>query len=89
MIEEYKPIPNFPNYEISNNGILINKYGKILKPFFDKDGYLLYTLYNNGKKNNISQHRLLAMLFLSDFDKNLQVDHIDRNESNNNLSNLY
>ncbi len=40
-MEEWKVYPEFPTYEVSNNGQVRNrKRGNILKPHEDKDGYL-------------------------------------------------
>lgn len=41
-MEEWKVYPEFPTYEVSNNGQVRNrKRGNILKPHEDKDGYAL------------------------------------------------
>ena len=58
--------------------------GKILKPGIAGSGYRLVVLCNNEGRINKKVHRLVANAFLSkvDDDKN-DVDHIDRNKSNN------
>ena len=48
----------------------------------------IFISHGNGKTKSITVHRLLAEAFLDDFDPNLQVDHIDGDKSNNDLSNL-
>ena len=63
---------------------------KILKPKHDKKGYLFIRLGNGTKTSkNFRIARLVAMHFISlpPFE-NAQVDHIDRNRTNNNLENL-
>ena len=45
-------------------------------------------LRKNGKDHRRNVHRLLAEVFLEDWDPKLVVDHIDHNPSNNALSNL-
>ena len=58
-----------------------------MKQYVDKCRYLRIILCGE-KRKTILVHRLVAMSFLEDFSTDLQVDHIDRNRQNNNLSNL-
>lgn len=67
-------------YEVSNYGrVKIN--GKLYQCKIYKDDYYYYLC---GKL----LHRIVAELFLPDWDPNLQVDHIDTNRLNNMVSNL-
>jgi len=59
-----------------------------LKPANDRGGYPCVSLHMNGKGKTLKIHRLMAEAYLSDFCKELDVDHIDRDRQNNNLSNL-
>lgn len=54
-----------------------------------KKGYLKVSFYINGKEKRFYVHRLVLMTFnpVEGMDK-LQVNHIDGNKTNNNLSNL-
>lgn len=63
---------------------------KFLKPCEKKEGYLQYTLQENGKKEVIRVHRLVGKLFLPlpENWKELQINHKDRNKKNNHYSNL-
>ena len=61
---------------------------KKLKPCVTNKGYLMVCLYKDGKGKSLKIHRLMAEAFLPDFSEELQVDHIDRDKQNNNLSNL-
>lgn len=62
--------------------------GIMLKPRYDKDGYLRVTLYKNGEQRTIFIHRLVLEAFVEN-PKNLpEVNHIDENKTNNELSNL-
>ena len=65
----------------------------ILKQYLDRYGYLYVRLSNIDSNNkskitNLKVHRLVAMCFLNDYSKDLQVNHIDENKLNNNVSNL-
>ena len=59
-----------------------------LKPCINSNGYLHVILCKDGKRKTVKVHRLIAQAYLSDFCKELDVDHIDRDRLNNNLSNL-
>jgi hypothetical protein len=88
---KYFPIPNFDKYFISRCGKILsvkNKNPNILKHTLNNCGYKYYCLSNNNKSACKYLHRLLAITFLPDFSPELQVDHIDNNKLNNDLSNL-
>ena len=85
-------IPDFPNYDIYIDGRVVSrKTGKEMKISKQKrDGYYCCNLTNNGKQRVYSIHRLLGecfMVYSCDF-KEITIDHIDRNRTNNELSNL-
>jgi len=99
ICEEWRDVPEFEGYQVSSLGKIrgidrlcgnrpgVTK-GKILKPFRNKRGYLEVNLYNNSKSTAKIIHRLVAKAFISnDFNKP-QVNHIDGNKLNNEVSNL-
>ena len=90
-MEEYKPILDYPNYEVSNFGNVRSfKYNetRLLKPFIDNHGYLGVKLCKNNQIINKRIHRLVALAFLPNPDNKPEIDHIDRNKTNNVVSNL-
>ena len=92
MQEIWKDIQNYEGlYQISNLGnvkSLHNKHNIILKPYI-ANKYYKVTLIKKGVKHKQYIHRLMAFEFLGlDKNSNLQVDHIDNNTLNNNISNL-
>lgn len=94
MQEIWKTIKGFENYEISNIGRIKSKKNGILKPQKNIYGYMTIVLYKTEKykKTTVKQfriHRLVLETFkpAKNMDK-LQVNHIDKNRSNNNLNNL-
>ena len=84
-------IPGFPFYFVKGTDIVSQKWNKyrILKQCFNDKGYLIVNLQDaNGKQFIKSVHRLIAQAYLLDYSDDLEVDHIDRCRSNNNISNL-
>tara|TARA_R110000868_G_scaffold294_3_gene2413 strand:- start:1418 stop:1882 length:465 start_codon:yes stop_codon:yes gene_type:complete len=81
-------IGGFENYKIYEDGKIINKFGKELKPYKNPDGYYQFILCKNGKRKCCRLNRLLALSFINNPENLPEVDHIDRNRSNNDLSNL-
>lgn len=53
-----------------------------------RNGYKKVVLYKDKEKKNISIHRLVALSFLNNENKYLEINHIDGNRLNNNFSNL-
>lgn len=88
-----KPIPGYPNYEVSNWGrIFIVKNGtrveKLPRPCNNRERYLNIRLWNNGQKKKICVHNLVAKVFLGEIPDGYVVDHINNNPSDNYVTNL-
>jgi len=93
-----KAIPGFNNYRISADGTVWSCYRgssskptnewRALKPVQDQTKYMVVTLCENGKRRNYSIHRLLALVFIPNPENKSHVNHIDSDETNNNLDNL-
>lgn len=73
----------FHGYQVSNYGEVELRSGKITKGW-DKNGYKGVTI--NNTKYYI--HRIVAELFCEGWFDGAQVDHIDRDPSNNRADNL-
>lgn len=95
MEEIYKDIEGYEGlYQVSNLGNVkslnfrnTNKEG-LLKLGFDKDKYLRVSLNINGFKKLFGVHRLVATTFIPNPENKPQVNHIDGDKTNNNISNL-
>ena len=88
-VETFVKIEGFENYEVSNLGKVRNiKSGRIIKPQLNRNGYLMHLLYENNKQKHLYLHRIIAIAFIDNPEKKPQVNHIDENKLNNDLSNL-
>ncbi len=101
MIEEWKDIENYPNYQVSNlgrikskerytkqrNGMNLRKE-KLLTLQKDHKGYLYVRLYNNNGWKYFKVHILVAKAFIPNLLNEPTIDHIDRNKENNKIDNL-
>lgn len=89
--EEWKPIDGFEGlYAVSSKGKVMNlKSGRILKHCSTPQGYAKVALCNgNGKIKQITVHRLVAEAFIENPDNLPEVNHIDENKTNNDVTNL-
>jgi len=88
-MEEFKVIPNFENYSISNLGNLKNnKKNKILSTYIAGYGYKYCRIINKETMIKTTIHNLVAKLFIGERPKDYDIDHIDKNKLNNNVDNL-
>ena len=86
--ELWKPIESFENYEVSTLGRVKNTTtDKILK-LNSKCGYLCISLVNSSGKKAFKSHRLVALAFIPNPENKSDVNHMDKNKHNNNISNL-
>ena len=88
-IETWMLVDSYDNYEVSSFGrVRNNRSDRILKPSFDRDGYLKTTLSKKSQMRTHTMHRLVAEAFCNNPDGKTQVDHIDNNRLNNHYTNL-
>lgn len=90
---EWKPINGFEgHYWINRHGDVRSshpkKKGKLLKPWVGTDGYARVDLYYNSKRRRCRVNRLVAETFIPNPDNKCDVNHIDNNPLNNDVSNL-
>ena len=89
--EEWRPIAGFPNYQVSNRGIVMNlKTGRVIKHGIDGAGYAFVALCKGDgtKPKQIKIHRLVAQAFIPNPLNLPQVNHIDECKTNNDVTNL-
>ena len=71
-----------------NSGVFSLKNNKFLKPTIDRNGYVVYTLYINGKPKKFGYHQLVAETFLEKPQFDCEVDHITGNKQRNSATDL-
>ena len=76
-------------YSVERIGTNNRKFGGIiLKPKYDKDGYLEVGLSKNGTMKTKRMHRIVAEEFIPNPNGLPQVNHLDEDKTNNNVENL-
>ena len=81
----------YPNYEVSNFGEVYSlNYGLMSDNRVSKYGYRRVRLYHDGKQKEIPVHRLVALAFVDNPNKEEWnvVNHKDENKLNNRYDNL-
>ena len=88
MIIIEKEIEGFENYIICTDGTVHNKKGHNISRWKDNVGYLQVKLSKEGKWYYKRVHRLVAEAFIPNPNNLKQVNHIDGDKTNNEVSNL-
>ena len=100
--KEWRPIKGYEGlYEVSNTGEIkslprVRKNGKssylqkekLLRQSNTTTGYKKVELVKDGKRKSLKVHRLVAQAFIPNPQNKPQVNHLDGNKINNNVSNL-
>lgn len=87
-MEIWKPLRNFPSYNGSSEGRIMNiRTQRILKTFVSERGYEQVCLRRNNQQYTVRVHRVIAETFLGEH-PGLDVRHKDLNRLNNHIDNL-
>tara|TARA_R110002073_G_C9002246_1_gene539009 strand:+ start:19 stop:471 length:453 start_codon:yes stop_codon:yes gene_type:complete len=82
-------IEGYSNYLIYDDGKVWSKNRKkFMNAKLKCNGYFQLGLYKNNKRKFFLIHRLVALHYIDNPENKPEVDHIDRNKTNNNVSNL-
>lgn len=94
-MEQWKPIPDYPDYEISDAGRVRRTTpgqgtaaGRLRKVSPRNRGYLTVTLYRNGKRKTHDLHVLVMRTFVGACPDGLEINHKDGIKAHCSLSNL-
>jgi hypothetical protein len=100
VVEEWRPVPGFPNYEVSSEGRVrsldhvvwggpragfYTKKGRMLRPGAASHNYPTVVL---GRGNTRTVHSLVAEAFIGPYPPGQEVRHKDGDRSNPRLENL-
>lgn len=89
MMDVWAKIKGFEGYEVSNTGYVRNAgTGEILKATLNTWGYPSVTLCVEGRRKNMTVHRLVAQAFIPNPHSLPEVNHRDECKTNNSVSNL-
>ena len=87
-MEVWKEVADNPNYEVSNTGKVRRRTTKREHSLHEKNGYYTVDLYADSKRVSRGVHRLVAEAFVANPGNKPEVNHIDGNKHNNDVSNL-
>ena len=92
-VEIWKDIENFSKYQVSNLGNVKSlprqrTKGGLLNQTISNCGYNKVYLMKDNKGHLVSVHRLVAQAFLTNYDENLEVNHINGIKTDNKVANL-
>ncbi len=89
MEEEWKTIPGFSDYVVSNLGrVYSTQRNKMLKTAPDNKGYPVAHLNRDGRLGKVAVHRLVAFAFVDGYFVGAFVNHKDGIKTNNVFWNL-
>ena len=92
MNEIWKPVPQFPDYEVSNLGNVrsYKRAGepKSLIPAKSCNNYLSVCLRAGNRNHTRNIHRLVLTAFVGECPEGSECRHLDGNKQNNRLDNL-
>lgn len=102
MVAEFRTIPGWPDYEVSEEGAVRSvdrtitdslgrtrlQRGVEKATWVDSGGYVRAELSHNGKRFSTGVHRLVALAFLGTPEEGQEVRHLDGDSQNNHVSNL-
>jgi len=83
----WKPIPNFENYECSNDGEF-KRNGKILKQTNHIKGYKHIRLYKDSKQFTFRSHRIIYETFIGPIANGKEINHLNGLKNDNRIENL-
>lgn len=87
-----KEITGFPGYYATEDGRIISekrsKQRELKQAINKKTNYLYVQVMKDNKAYTRNVHKLVALAYFGEHDDDLHVDHIDRDRTNNNVSNL-
>lgn len=88
MIEIWKPITGYLEYQVSNLARIKSKSGKPMSLITDSKGYYKVNLWQNSKRKTCRVHRLMAIEFIDNPNNLPFINHINGIKTDNRIENL-
>lgn len=88
MAEQWKDVPEFPGYRVSNLGRVQGVSGRVLRPCITSNGYVQYIFCREDGKYPKRGHRLVAEAFIPNPLSLPIVHHINHERQDNRAENL-
>lgn len=88
MTEIWKPIPGWPNYEVSDLGQVRNINGRVLRPTRRSHSYLAVDLHRGDEMRRAYVHRLVLEAFVGPCPAGHETHHDNDVSTDNRLINL-
>ncbi len=85
---EWRTVVDFPDYLVSEDGVVKNRYKNNIIVQYEKRGYMRVRLNRDKKRYDVGVHQVVAKAFVDGFKPGLEVNHIDKNRKNTHRSNL-
>lgn len=87
-MENWKDVPGYENYQVSDRGRILSKSYGVLKPKRNKKGYFFIRLSKDGVKKTKRVHILVMLAFVGPRPDGFHTNHLDGDKLNNSLNNL-
>lgn len=89
--EEWRPVPGFPGYEVSDEGRVasyLRRNRLVLALMVKSNGYVSVNLARSRRRVTCTVHSLVAEAFIGPRPPGQEVRHLDGDPHNNRVSNL-
>lgn len=89
MIEEWRAVPGFPTYSVSDHGRVRGPRGWVLKQAINyRNEYRYVSLWAGGKQTSWNVHRIVLTSFVGPRPDGMDGSHLNGNKADNSLANL-
>lgn len=85
---EFLPVPGFTGYAVNRVGQVRGKFGRVLAPSPNSNGYPSCYLYEEGKQSTCTVHSLVMLTFVGPRPEGRECNHVDGDKTNNRVENL-